>query len=64
MEPCAHMEDKMKMPYSNAVIHELQLLANPPQEPAAGHGVLEPQHPQGDVVVLCACKGLVEEVSQ
>lgn len=59
-----HMEDKLKMPYSNGVIHERQLPATPPQEPAAGHGVLGPQHPQGDVVVLCASEGLLGEVSQ
>ena len=59
-----HMEDKLKMPYSNGVIHERQLPATPPQEPAAGHGVLGPQHPQSDVVVLCASEGLLGEVSQ
>lgn len=58
------MEDKLKMPYSNAAINELQLPANPLQEPAAGHRILEPQHPQGDVVVLCTSEELVGEVSQ
>lgn len=38
------MEDQLKMPYTALVIHELQLPANPPQEPPAdmefwGHSI-------------------------